>query len=396
MQIVIFDDYKHDSFYPITLLRPVSDIRTGILKLRQRIEHSFNAEQTNLLVCGSLVDLYKERHPDWTLNDVPSGDKLYINSRLKINDELTHLISTLKNGERLVSAGETIALRTTDSLSFGFSADAYKVIEYTKEALYQQMAEIIHDNARLIRWDFEHIFYDEDNFFETEPGVYVLDPYSIWISEGVKLAPNVVLDATEGPIVIDEGAVVMPNAVIQGPAYIGKKTLIKIGAKIYGGTSIGPVCKVGGEVENSIFQAYSNKQHDGFLGHSFIGEWVNLGADTNNSDLKNTYKNVKCYNYHHKAFIDSKTQFMGAVIGDHTKTGINTSLNTGLVAGIACNLYGSTLFSSHIPSFSWGEASTLDRYHFEAFLETAIRVKDRRNQKISPAEISLLKQIYGE
>ncbi|MDD3235965.1 MAG: hypothetical protein PHH43_06520, partial [Candidatus Cloacimonetes bacterium] len=258
---------------------------------------------------------------------------------------------------------------------------------------YECLSDIIHDNGRMLKWDFENYFDTQDNFFETEPGVTVLHPYNVWIAEGVILNPGVILDASEGPIVIDEGVKVMHNAVLCGPLYIGKNSLVKIGAKIYGNTSIGPVCKIGGEIEGSIFQAYSNKQHDGFLGHAYIGEWVNLGADTNNSDLKNTYKNVAYYSYAHGSKCDSGTQFLGCVIGDHSKTGINCSINTGTVIGIGCNIWGHDLFSDFIPDFSWGESKQLVPYKFQAFCETASTVKQRRKLLFSIVEQELYQHI---
>jgi UDP-N-acetylglucosamine diphosphorylase/glucosamine-1-phosphate N-acetyltransferase len=195
--------------------------------------------------------------------------------------------------------------------------------------------------------------------------------------------------------VLDGGVRILPNSVIMGPAYIGKSSLIKAGAKIYGGTSIGPVCKVGGEVEGSIFQAYSNKQHDGFLGHSFIGEWVNIGADTNNSDLKNTYKNVAFHSYLENARIDSGTMFLGTMVGDHTKLGINCSINTGSVIGVGCNLWDSDLISDFIPDFSWGPARELTSYRFDAFCQVAATVKSRRGLSFTEAEEELYSRIHA-
>ena len=171
---------------------------------------------------------------------------------------------------------------------------------------------------------------------------------------------------------------------------------MKIGAKIYGGSSIGPICKVGGEIESSIFQAYSNKQHDGFLGHSYVGEWVNLGADTNNSDLKNNYKNVFQYSYETGELFDSGTQFMGCLIADHVKIGINCSLNTGLVIGLGANIYGNKLFSGFVPDFSWGEADSLNTYRIDEFLDTAGKVKSRRRLELEQIESELLKLFHGE
>lgn len=376
-------------------MRSVGDLRSGILKLRQRLEYAFNADDTAILIDPALEDLYNQRHPDWLVNRCPNDDKLYLNSRIVVSDEAIAEIKSIPPEHSLISCGQYIAIRSNREFSFGLlNIDGIQTSE-CQIPLYGSIADLIHDNARMINWDFEHIFYEEDNFFETETGVSVLDPYKVWIAEGVRIAPNVVLDASAGPIVVDSGATIMANAVIQGPAYIGKKTVIKIGAKIYGGTSIGPVCKIGGEIEASIIQAYSNKQHDGFLGHAYIGEWVNMGADTNNSDLKNTYKNVKIYDYAKATMIDSGSQFMGCVLGDHVKTGINVSLNTGLTVGTGSNIFGSKLFSGYVHDFSWGEADGLTRYRFSDFCDTATMVKHRRALKLISAEIELLRNIAG-
>jgi len=396
MHIVIFDDQKTQNFYPITHTRPTGDLRCGILKLRQRLQHAFDAEDNILIIDPRLESLYRYRHPKWQINQLPEGEKLYLNSRIKYCETTLKEISALPIESMMKNEDGIVALRTAMMLSYGTEApEGLKNIP-TQISLYRHCADLVHDNARLLKLDFENIFYEADNFFETEPGVTVLHPYNIWIAENVSFAPNVVLDASEGPVVIDEGVKVMANSVITGPAYIGKNSIIKIGAKIYGGVSIGAVCKVGGEVEGSIFQAYSNKQHDGFLGHAFIGEWVNLGADTNNSDLKNTYKNVKLYSYPDKQQIDSDTRFMGCVIGDHSKTGINTSLNTGVVVGTGSNIYGGKLFSAFIPDFSWGEADALGKYRFKDFLNTAAIVKSRRSLGFSKEEIALYELLHGE
>jgi len=206
--------------------------------------------------------------------------------------------------------------------------------------------------------------------------------------------PGVIIDATNGPVISDENVKIMANSVIIGPVYIGKNSTIKIGAKIYEGTSIGPVCKIGGEVEGTIFQAYTNKQHGGFLGHSYLGEWVNIGAGTNNSDLKNNYKNVTIYFHTEGKKIDSGSQFIGTFIGDHTKTGINSTINTGSVIGVGCNLFGRELITDFIPSFSWGDASNLSEYVEDKFLETAEIVKKRRKLKLTANEKELYRNIH--
>lgn len=307
------------------------------------------------------------------------------------------LLSLPKESAYFAADGSLIALRTAHGAKsfaelISIAATVTSSID-TGIQLYMQLADLIHDNARMICWDFANFFYDAENFMETEPGVSLLDPYNIWIGEGTSIKPGVVLDASSGPIVIDNDVVIMPNAVICGPAYIGKKSVIKIAAKIYPGTSIGPVCKIGGEVEGSIFQAYSNKQHEGFIGHSYIGEWVNLGADTNNSDLKNTYKNVAYYSYSLQKKIDSGTMFLGTVIGDHTKLGINCTINTGCVIGTASNLWGSDLLTDYIPPFSWGTALAIQKYRYEAFMQTLELVKSRRKINTGNAERQLYKSL---
>lgn len=392
MQIAIFDDRPID-FYPVAFTRSVGDIRCGALKLRQRLQAMLTAEQDIIFIESRLVELYRERHPDWLINDY-NGDCLLVNSCLKMDDIVLEQIRSIDIGMSLTdAAGRIIAMRTQLT---GFHTPnellsmAQKLKPTTcKAVLYSNMADLIMDNKRMIEYDFDQLFYDKDNYIETEMGVTVLNPYKVWIGEGTVLKPGVILDATSGPIIIDEEAEIMANAVIIGPAYIGKNTKIKIAAKIYEGTSIGPVCKIGGEVEGSIIQAYSNKQHDGFIGHAYLGEWVNLGADTNNSDLKNNYKPVSMYSYRSQTKVNAGYQFLGSVIADHVKTGINCSLNTGVVIGMGSNLWGKDLISDYIPDFSWGEAKSLSEYRLAAFIATARIVKQRRKMEVSDLEAEL-------
>lgn len=396
MKLQIFDDPNRVDFYPLTHLRSVGDLRCGILKLRQRLESVFG-EEAGSIIAPELVELYTERHPDWMINQAVRADCLYINSRIKLSSDVYQQVKNLETETALVNGEIVLAIRSSGGISIcpdpGILSSLKINTIQTELAYYRHPADLIHDNSNLIGYDFEHHFQDKDNFFETEPGVTVLDPYNIWIGDQVKLKPGVVLDASGGPIVIDDGATIMANAVIIGPCYIGKNSIIKISAKIYEGCSIGPVCKIGGEVEDTIIQAYTNKQHDGFLGHAFLGEWVNLGADTNNSDLKNTYKSISYYSYQHKQKIDSGSMFLGCIIGDHVKLGINSTINTGAVIGTGSNLWGRDLISDFIPEFSWGEASSLSEYRFDAFLQTALVVKSRRDLKLSEPEIRLLRKL---
>jgi len=224
------------------------------------------------------------------------------------------------------------------------------------------------------------------------PSAELLVREQVHIGDGASIGAGVVIDASGGPVVIDAGATVMHQSIILGPSYIGKKSRIKIGAKIYENTSIGPVCKAGGEIEGSILAEYANKQHDGFLGHSYLAPWTNLGADTNTSDLKNNYSQVAMT----LEGTEYKTgmMFLGLVMADHSKSGINTMFNTGSCVGVGCNLYGGGFPPKDIPSFSWGGADGMMEYDLEKFLETARRVVERRNVQLSDAERVLLRYIY--
>jgi UDP-N-acetylglucosamine diphosphorylase / glucose-1-phosphate thymidylyltransferase / UDP-N-acetylgalactosamine diphosphorylase / glucosamine-1-phosphate N-acetyltransferase / galactosamine-1-phosphate N-acetyltransferase len=223
-------------------------------------------------------------------------------------------------------------------------------------------------------------------------GAILLNREAICIDAGAKVKPGVVLDAEEGPIYIAKNAKVFPNATIEGPAYIGEGSMIKIGAKIYEDTSIGPVCKVGGEVEASIIHSYSNKQHDGFLGHAYLCKWVNLGADTNNSDLKNNYGNVRVYINGEE--VDSGSTFVGLTMADHSKSAINTMFNTGTVVGVSSNIFGAGFPPKYVPSFAWGGAESMTTYDMSRSLEVARRVMGRRKVVMSAAEEGVFRKVF--
>ncbi len=398
MKLLLFDDRLRENFFPLTHTRFTGDLRCGALKLRQRLEALLTDDEVTFLIDESLVDLYTDRHPDWQINCIEPGDKLYVNCLTKYSPSLMHKIKHLDQEHALVQGDTIVAIRTSEDYN-PLTKDITNTypnitIEIVSDALYMHPADLIHDNGRMITFDFDQFFSDKDNSFETEPGATILNPYNVWLGEGVELKPGVIIDASDGPVIIDNDAKLMHNAVVIGPAYIGKNSIIKISAKIYENCSIGPVCKIGGELEACIIQAYTNKQHDGFLGHSYLGEWINLGADTNNSDLKNTYKNVMMHSYVAQSPYNTNTMFMGCVIGDHAKLGINSTINTGCVIGTGSNLWGRDLISGYIPEFSWGEASQLQAYIIDAFLATAQLVKQRRNLKLTDPEKSLYTSIY--
>jgi UDP-N-acetylglucosamine diphosphorylase/glucosamine-1-phosphate N-acetyltransferase len=213
---------------------------------------------------------------------------------------------------------------------------------------------------------------------------------NIHIKSSSRISAGVILDATSGPIIIDEGAFIDIGALIKGPAYIGIESIINPGAKLRGHVSIGPSCKIGGEIEHTTFHGYSNKQHDGYLGHSYVGEWVNLGANTNNSDLKNNYSDIRVDMGNRQ--VDTGETFVGCFIGDYTKTGISTMINTGTYIGLGCNVFGSSFQDKHIPNFSWGTDGK--KTDLDKFIQTLKIVKERRDQEVTPGELELLNNIY--
>ncbi|UCG51390.1 MAG: hypothetical protein JSW58_14570 [Candidatus Latescibacterota bacterium] len=253
--------------------------------------------------------------------------------------------------------------------------------------------QLIDENPQVIEDDFQKSpFRGQSEETVVYPGVRMVGEDNVVVGEGVVLKPGVVLDASAGPIFINDGTSVMANALILGPSYVGKNSIIKSGAKILEGTSIGDVCKIGGEVDRSVFGSYSNKQHDGFLGHSYIGQWVNIGAGSNNSDLKNNYSAVRMWCA--GMIRETGRQFLGLIMGDHTKAGIGTLFNSGAVIGFNCNLYGSELVEKFVPSFSWGHGKDMVDYELEKAMLTAQVVMERRDVKYGDAYKNIFKKIF--
>ena len=253
--------------------------------------------------------------------------------------------------------------------------------------------QIIEENPAAIEDDFaKSPFRGQSEESIVYPGVRMVNEESIILGEGAVIKPGAVLDASNGPIIINDGTTVMSNSVLIGPVYVGRNSLIKAGSKILEGTSIGDVCKVGGEVDETIFASYSNKQHDGFIGHSYLGEWVNIGAGTNNSDLKNNYSAVRMWCA--GAMHETGRQFMGLIMGDHSKTGIGTNFNSGTVVGFNCNIYGAELPPKFVPSFSWGSGADLTEYQLEKAVLTAQVVMERRDVRFEDAYRQYFQKIH--
>jgi UDP-N-acetylglucosamine diphosphorylase/glucosamine-1-phosphate N-acetyltransferase len=253
--------------------------------------------------------------------------------------------------------------------------------------------DIFSKNGDAIKADFDLITRGRTSQPLSTSNTVIGDAKQIFLEEGAIVEASI-LNTNAGPIYIAKDSEIMEGSVVRGPFSLGEHAALKLSTKIYGPTTVGPHSKVGGEVNNSVIFAYSNKGHDGFLGNSVIGEWCNLGADTNNSNLKNNYGNVKLYNYAQDKMIDTGLQFCGLIMGDHSKCGINTMFNTGTVVGVGANIFGGGFPPTHIPSFSWGGADGMEEYKFDKMIETANRVYARRNLTVDAVEKDILEKVF--
>jgi len=403
--ICIFEDSQYNKLHPISYTRPVYDLRCGITTLLEKIRRSYPRVKVVLHCRGYLSEVVKRDNPGISVNEIQADKCLFINGRILADEKFAAKIP-LKGTDVVymkddtvvaarVSGGKLEALK--QRLNDVFRVEDFQGLE-KKDVEVEIIAypwDLIKQNGKQIATDFRYLtanVKEKKIKGKVYPGAILLAKKNIFIGEGAKIKPGVVLDAEDGPIYIGRNAHIMPQATIIGPAFIGEGTAIKVGAKIYENTSIGEVCKVGGEVEGSIIHSYSNKQHDGFLGHSYLGMWVNLGADTNNSDLKNNYGDVKVYINDEP--VDSGSMFVGLTMGDHSKSGINTMFNTGTVVGVSCNVYGADFPPKYIPSFSWGGAESFTTYDLERALEVAKRVMQRRKVEMTDIDERLFSKVF--
>ncbi len=398
--ITIFEDDRVPQLYPLAWTRHVGDLVCGAGSLAERIAMCYLPHARFARWCrGMIADALRERHPALEVNQT-YPEFLMLNGRLVAPENLKAMIP-LQGADRAYICGDALAAMrlsgsNAEKLRYDrpFSRESVPdsvPVEELDVTLVDYPWELIHQHARLMEEERPASLLPQG---KPDPGAHLLAPENIHIDPGARVMPGAVLNGEGGAIWIGPGARVMPGACIEGPAFLGARSLIKVGAKIYGHTYIGEVCKLGGEVEASIIHGYSNKQHDGFLGHSYLGEWVNLGADTNNSDLKNNYGHVRATVGGRE--IDTGCTFLGSTIGDHTKTAIGTLLNTGSVIGVGCNVFGSGFPPKYVPSFSWGGGQGLSEYAFEKFLETAQRVVGRRGKTLGPAEQALLRHVFEQ
>ncbi|MCR5863153.1 GlmU family protein [Flavobacterium sp. J372] len=384
MNYILFDGTVRNALLPFTFTRPVADIRVGILTIREKWEKYLGYTTTTLT-----EEYLMEKYPM-----VEMEENVMINASFLPNEVLVEMVQGLEANQAIVCGDEVIAFYTKDTQE-EVDFETYDVIDYTEDCLrIEHPWDIFQKNDAAIREDFELL--TEGRVSQPIPAsVNTISPENIFIEEGAKLE-FVTLNASTGPIYIGKNAEIMEGSVIRGPFALCEEGQVKLATKVYGATTVGPHSRIGGEVSNSVLFGYSNKGHDGFLGNSVLGEWCNLGADTNNSNLKNNYEEVKLWSYEKESFVKTGLQFCGLMMGDHSKCGINTMFNTGTVVGVSANIFGSGFPRNFVPSFSWGGASGMTTYITKKAFETAKIVMSRRKVEFTEQDARILEHVFEE
>lgn len=384
--IILFDDKRREHLLPLTFTRPVADIRIGILTIKEKWEQVMETS------CGYLTVDYLSKK--FTTGSAGSSI-LLINGGVIPSSELANQIKNLELNSALTHKGAVIAARTGSIPALeAILPQLFTSCIEIEEPLFQveRPWDIFSKNGIALEKDFELITKGRKSAPISKTN-QVIRPERVFIEHGATVE-CAILNASTGPIYIAKDAEIMEGSIVRGPFSLGEHSVLKMGSKIYGPTTIGPHSKVGGEVNNSVIFGFSNKAHDGFLGNSVLGEWCNLGADTNNSNLKNNYAPVKLWDYSTERFANTGLQFCGLIMGDHSKCGINTMFNTGTVVGVSANIFGSGFPRNFIPSFSWGGAHGFEVYTMPKVLQTVKIVLSRRGLELEQVDIDILAHIF--
>ena len=384
MNYILFDSDVRDTLLPFTYTKPVADIRIGILTIREKWEKHLGLTTTTIT-----ADYLEEKYPM-----VEMEENILINASFCPTESLVEKVKNLSKNEAIFKGEDVLAFHTTQSQE-EVDFDTYTQIEFDEELIQiKNTSDIFTHNGKAIQQDFDLI--TEERTSETIPaGIQVINPGNIFIEEGAQILFST-LNASEGPIYIGKDALIMENSSIRGPFAMCENAVVKMGTKIYKDTTIGPFSKVGGEISNSVIFGYSSKGHDGYLGNSVIGEWCNLGAGTNNSNLKNNYSEVKLWNYETERFAKTGLQFCGLIMGDHSKCAINTMFNTGTVVGVSANLFGSGFPRNFTPSFSWGGAAGYETFQMNKVSEVVTEVMKRKNLVFDAVDQKILDHVFEE
>jgi UDP-N-acetylglucosamine diphosphorylase/glucosamine-1-phosphate N-acetyltransferase len=385
MNYILFDDTRWNNLLPLTFTRPSSEIRIGILTIREKWEHLLETK------CSWITkDYLSEKYPP-----NPAKDNILLNGTLLPNHSILKEIRKLQSGEALEAQDTILAARSGEIVEYPEtdSFKDFKKIQFNGDFLQlNHLWDIFTLNGEALRSDYELITNGKNTISLSKTNI-LLNPQNIFAEEGVR-AESVTLNAMTGPIWLGRDSEIMEGSTIRGPFALCEKSTVKMGAKIYGPTTIGPASKAGGEINNSVIIGYSNKGHDGFLGNSVIGEWCNIGADSNNSNLKNTYGQVRLWSYPDEKFIHTGLTFCGLIMGDHSKCGINTMFNTGTVVGVSANIFGNGFPRNFIPSFSWGGPQGYYVYKLEQALEVAKEVMKHKNVEFDEKDSNILKTVF--
>jgi len=387
MNYILFDDNTWDNFLPLTYTRPVAKIRFGILTISEKWEKWLKDE------VSYLTKDYLSKKFSIKIDE----DNLLINSSVVPDASLVEEINSLKINESLVYNDILLAKRIGKDISnFNYkNFNQNNSRKYTKEIFKINFHwDIFQNNAKAIDLDFKLITKNRKSQVISQSN-NIICKENIFLEEGAKME-FATINASDGPVYIGKNAEIMEGSIVRGPLAMCEHSVLKMAAKIYGPTTIGPYSKVGGEVNNVVIIGYSSKAHDGFLGNAVIGEWCNLGADTNNSNLKNNYAEVKLWSYPENRFVKTGLQFCGLIVGDHSKCGINTMFNTGTVVGVNSNIFGEGFPRNFIPSFAWGGAHGFVEFTIKKAFEVASKVMKRRNIDFDIIEQELLMNVFEQ
>ncbi len=384
MNYILFDGSVRTALLPFTYTRPVADIRIGILTIREKWEKYLGSTTTTIT-----EDYLSEKFPL-----VEMEDNVLINASFLPNPSLVELVTQLKENELILYDEEILAFyakETQEEIDFS----TYNAIEYNGEVLrIEHTWDIFSKNAEALEADFKLITEGRKSAPISKTNSLIC-PENIFLEEGAKVEFSV-LNATDGPIYLGKNSEVWEGNLIRGGFALCEKAVVKMGTMIYGATTVGPYSKVSGELSNSVIFGYSSKGHEGYLGNAVLGEWCNIGASSNNSNLKNNYALVKLWNYESETFEQTGLQFCGLMMGDHSKTAINTMFNTGTVIGVNCNIYVPGFPRNFIPSFSWGGATGFTTYQPEKAFEAAKVMMARRNVEFNEMDARILTQVYED
>ena len=394
VQVCFFEDDHTTRFHPLTLTRPVDDLRVGVFTIRQKWLHSLGLNRYARVLRQDLSGVFRR-------NEIESDKPvLWINSRFLPSKDLLSEITKLEQNEVLVFKGGAAVALISGELSLKmfkeneFNGQGLNVKNLNDAIHLEHVWDLLTLNSFEISKDIPltglHSVEGTEKY--QHPGIYNAD--NTYIGENVSLEPGAIIIAKDGPVVIMNDATIEAGSIIKGPVVVGKGATIKMGGRISGGTTIGPVCKIGGEVSNCIFHSYSNKAHDGFTGNSIFGQWVNLGADTNTSNLKNNYSTVRLTDWEKREEMETEQQFLGTVMGDHSKTAINSMLNTGTICGVSSNIFMGGFPPKYIPSFSWVGSAEFGEYQFDKAVDAMKAMMKRRDVALSPDYEKMMYRIF--